>query len=155
MSEDDFNKASNRKTYKHLKLTAEDREKLDEIEKRQRKEIKELKKAQRERREEDFAAALQKILLQHPRPELKPEWDKGRHMTRDQAEKEARKKVAAENAQELHDLNTAFEKEKSDLVSWAFLEDRAVLETDRKQQKRDRDMTRHRSKRREKGDRGR
>jgi len=155
MAEREFNEAGNRTVYENLNLKEQDRKRIDEISKRQRSETRHLRKQHEARRDQDMAAARQVIVTQHNRPRLKPGWDKGRLSSKGKVEYLAYRNVQANNQRELDLLNSQFEGEKNDIISRSFLQDCKAISKCREQRKRDRKVTRYRSRNRDKGDRGR
>ena len=155
VAEREFNEAGNRTVYENLNLKEQDRKRIDEISKRQRSEIRHLRKQHEARRDQDMAAARQEVVTQHNILRLKPGWDKARLLSKGNVEYLADRNVKATNHRELNLSNTQFEKEKNDIISRSFLQDREAINKCREQRKRDRKVTRYRSRNRDKGDRGR
>ncbi|MEW8547965.1 MAG: hypothetical protein AB2693_31040 [Candidatus Thiodiazotropha sp.] len=155
MAESEFNKAGDRSVYEDLNLKEQDRKRIETISKRQRSELKRLRRQQSERWERDMAMARKKVSMQHNRPRLKPGWDKGGPLPKGKIEQLAYRSVKSKNRQELNLLNAQFEKEKNDIISRSFLQDRDAITKSREQRKRDRKVTRYRSRSRDTEDRGR
>lgn len=155
MAEREFNNAGNRRVFENLNLKEQDRRRIEAISKRQRAELLRLRRQQKERWAQDMAAARQKIVTQHNRPSLKPAWNKGGPLPKGKVEQLAYRTVQSKNQQQINLLNAQFEKEKNDIISRSFLQDRNAIDKSREQRKRDRKVTRYRSRSRDKGDRGR
>ena len=155
MVDRDFSDAADREAYERLNLSEKDKKKVEEISKQQRAEIKHLENMQKERWDKDMATARKEIVKQHAKPKLKPSWDKGRAIPKEKVESLARRTVLAQHQQERDVLNARFEQEKNDIISLAFLEDRAAIKADSEQKKRDRSVTRSRPRKSDKDGRGR
>ena len=155
MAEREFNKAGDRSVYEDLNLKEQDRKQIEEISKRQRSELLRLRRQQSDRWERDMATARKEVTMQHNRPHLKPGWDKDGPLPKGKVEQLAYRTVKSKNQQELDLLHTQFEKEKNDIISRSFFHDRDAITKSREQRKRDRKVTRYRSRSRDKGDRGR
>jgi len=155
MAEEVFNKAGDRTVYERLSLSEQDRARLAEISERQRIETERLRREQQARRDQDLAEARHEIVTRHSRPRLKPSWDRGRVPSKGKVEALACRSVQDWNQRELDQLNLRFEEEKHDIVSRAFSDCRETIEESRAQKKRDRFVTRYRSRSRDEGDRGR
>ena len=155
MAEREFNKAGDRGVYEDLNLKEQDRKRIEEISKRQRSEILRLRRQQSDRWERDMATARKDVSMQHNRPRLKPGWDKGGPLPKGKVEQLAYRTVKSKNQQERDLLHAQFEKEKNDIISRSFLQDRDAITKSREQRKRDRKVTRYRSQSRDKDDRGR